>query len=177
MCRNFDGKYTCIGFPSRNGDASKAGVISLAELPVAIMANGNVEGSWDFAKNFFTESYQNSVVERGCGIPVLRDALDDWFAEGMARSDGLYYFNGVDNSFGLNSYIVNGQYLTVPRMLDSDIVCIKNSIENCNSREFTDYEILEIVREETNAYFAGGLTVENTAANIQDRVMDYLGSR
>jgi len=175
MCRNFDGDYCCIGFPSRNGEESMSGAISIAELPIAIISNGNVDGAWDFAREFYCDDYQNSIVERGAGIPVLSDAFENWLSEGMNRSAGLYYTDASGNSvFAPNTYIAGGQNYTVPYMMDDDVVAIKNSILNCKKQEFTDAEIIRIVKEETNIYFAGGITAEETAANIQERVLEYL---
>ena len=173
-CRNFDGDYSCIGFPSRTGEESQSGVISIAELPIAIISNGNVEGAWNFAREFFCDGYQKSIVERGCGIPVLYDAFDEWFSQGMARSAGLYCVdeNGAE-VFCPNTYIVGGQYCTVPYMMDDDVQTIMNSIMICNKPEFTNSDIINIVKAESNLYFAGNITAEETAANIQKKVTDY----
>ncbi|MCQ2494104.1 MAG: hypothetical protein MJ104_05830 [Lachnospiraceae bacterium] len=175
MCRNFDGDYCCIGFPSRNGGDGCSGVISIAELPIAIIRNGNVDGAWNYARRFLLEDYQQSIVERGCGIPVLNDTFEGWFSVGIERSAGLYFTdkNG-DNVFTPNTYIAAGQYCTVSEMTVADTTAIKNSITACTKKEFVDTEIIDIIKEETNLFFDGSITADEAAANIQSRVSAYM---
>lgn len=175
MCRNFDGDFSCIGFPSRSGNAGNSGTISMAELPIAIIRNGNVDGAWSFAREFFCDKYQNGIINRGCGIPVLKDSFDAWFSEGMSRSAGLYCVDESGNNvFCPNTYIAEGQYCTVSYMMEDDALLVKESIIACDEREFTNPVITQIIKEETDRFFAGGITAEETAANIQKRVTEYL---
>lgn len=175
MCRNFDGDFSCIGFPSRSGNAGNSGTISMAELPIAIIRNGNVDGAWNFAREFFCDKYQNGIISRGCGIPVLKDSFDAWFSEGMSRSAGLYCVDESGNNvFCPNTYIAGGQYCTVSYMMEDDALLVKESIMACDEREFTNPAITQIIKEETDRFFAGGITAEETAANIQKRVTEYL---
>lgn len=175
MCRNFDGDFSCIGFPSRSGNAGKSGTISMAELPIAIIRNGNVDGAWSFAREFFCDKYQNGIINRGCGIPVLKDSFDAWFSEGMSRSAGLYCVDESGNNvFCPNTYIAGGQYCTVSYMMEDDALLVKESIMACDEREFTNPAITQIIKEETDRFFAGGITAEETAENIQKRVTEYL---
>ena len=175
MCRNFDGDFSCIGFPSRSGNSGNSGTISMAELPIAIIRNGNVDGAWNFAREFFCDKYQNGIINRGCGIPVLKDSFDAWFSEGMSRSAGLYCVDESGNNvFCPNTYIAEGQYCTVSYMMEDDALLVKESIIACDEREFTNPVITQIIKEETDRFFAGGITAEETAANIQKRVTEYL---
>ena len=175
MCRNFDGEYTCIGFPSRDGYAANSGVITMAELPIAVTNIGYKDGAWDFAKQFFKDDYQKSIIERGVGIPMLLDSFEEWFEVGKSRSAGLYYTDETGNSvFSPNTYMVAGSQSAVPYMMDNDVKVVKDSISACQKSEFTNPGICRIVREEAYKYFAGNISAEETAANIQNRVKGYL---
>ena len=66
---------------------------------------------------------------------------------------------------------------TTPPVTDSEIRMIRELLEGADAIQAGDADILEIISEETGAYFAGQKNAETTAEVIQNRVTLYLNEK
>lgn len=162
----FNGEATAIGFPSRTGDSA---VISTSGLPFAIFSNGNVDGAWSFAREVFTEEYQNSIEY---DIPVLESAFDKWAAKGMERN----YYENEDGTIEYydNYYYIDDVEYVIPVMTQADVDAMKNMITSCSKSQYYNQDIYDIIEEEASACFSGQKTAKEVAGIIQSRVQLYI---
>lgn len=162
----FNGEATLIGFPSRTGDCA---CISTEDMPIVIFNNGNVDGAWSFAREFFTEDYQNSMEYE---IPVLESAFDAWAQKGTERQ---YWVdeNGEKQYYDTTYWIDDVEY-TVPVMTQDEVDTLKAQIKSCTKSQYYNEEVLSIVEEEASACFSGQKSAKEVADIIQSRVQLYI---
>lgn len=162
----FNGEATMVGFPSRTGNSA---CISTDGMPILIFNNGNVDGAWSFARQFFTEDYQNSIEY---DIPVLESAFDAWADKALERQYWLDD-NGEKQYYDTTYYIDDVEY-TVPVMSQDQVDSIKAQIKACTKSHYSNEEVLSIIEEEASALFSGQKTAKEVADIIQSRVQLYI---
>ena len=124
---------------------------------------------WDFARYYLTEDYQKSLE---IGLPVRMDLFEEWAREETRRS---YYMdeNGERVEYDLTLFR-NGEEIVVPPLDQGQLEELIAYVESVTTLPFEDNNVLNIIREEMGAYFAGQKTAEATAKLIQNRVQLYL---
>jgi ABC-type glycerol-3-phosphate transport system substrate-binding protein len=166
----FGETVTFLGIPNNSGES---GLLARPRLETAIMAKSkNPNGSWEFVKGLFT--YGNYYL-KGMGYPplgrfpvlmtelgiaaekVTMPPVETWNGEKIPRLNwlGPNLSNQPDNTEADNAKMfavfdsISG--------IDRNIPAIEN-----------------IIVEETEAFYAGGKTAEETARIIQNRATTYL---
>ncbi len=127
------------------------------------------EAAWEFVRSFFTYDYQIEKAFYGEQLlPVRQDVFDKCLEYFMAKEDYKdknFYQNKEDNS----SYVFS---LPEP-WTEEDAAVYKNLISRIDSclimSGFCD-KISSLINEETEAFYAGDKTAEETAEIIQNRV-------
>lgn len=175
--KTFGGKSTCIGFPTNNGVGN---ILTMAESYAMSSSCQNKEAAWQFLRTFLTEDYQNSSyylptnknafeksLERGMEVTYQQDAngnyLLDENGERIPQSKG----SGTD---GVNTYEF---YATTPRQAEQ----LREVIASATKMMDYDTSIIDIVKEQAAAYFAGQKSAEETAKLIQSKANIYINEQ
>lgn len=136
------------GYPSKDGQA-KAEIQLCSGAKAAISAKSrNKEGAWQFIE--YIQSYKSDFY---AGFP----ARESWFLE---RTQKL-----IQGSFDMAKELECSQ---------EDVDNLLEIIADARYGTSREAEIVDIVLEEAQAYFAENRTAQEAAAVIQDRVQLYL---
>ncbi|MBQ5966344.1 MAG: extracellular solute-binding protein [Clostridiales bacterium] len=149
------GRVSYTGYPSVSG----SGFGAMANMSVGISSfSKHQDEAWDFVKYLLEK---DSLVELGgsFGIPVSRDAVDEKVQSQVKmieeRNSGT-----PDDPATASKYSIE----------DSDIAMYIGQIEHID-RKIANYPaIMNVVKEEAAAYFAGQKSVDDVCAIIQNRV-------
>lgn len=143
----FHEEIALIGFPVSEGSGSAL----LDYRNLAISADSSCkEGAWAFVKYFLSEDYQR---ESGAGFPVREDVLEEQI---KAACDP------------------NGIYSMESPLSEEEAAQYMDFIKSVSRTQLFDQELIEIVTEECQVYFAGEKTAEETAEVIQRRASLYM---
>lgn len=149
------GRVSYTGFPSVSG----SGFGAVANMSVGISAfSKHQDEAWDFVTYLLEK---DSLVKLGgrYGIPVSREALDEKTKTQVAALEKQNQETPDDPALGPKDSIE-----------DSDISKYIDQIEHID-RKIANYPaIMEVVKEEAAAYFAGQKSVDDVCAIIQNRV-------
>lgn len=138
-----------VGYPSDYA----GGPCAMAQCSFGIAeTTKHPEACWDFIKLLLTEQQQGGVIS-SLGFPILRSSLEAQFEKALESTDDQYCIT-VDEE----------EYLL-------------NLIESLEYARFRYEDIQTIIREESEAFFAGDATSEIAAARIQGRVSIYLAEK
>ena len=173
----FGGQATCIGFPTNNGVGN-----TLAMLESYAMSSTchNKEAAWQFLRGFLTEEYQmegyylptnqktfEKQLEKAMEVEYEKDAngnyLLDENGERIPVSRGSVYD-------GMETYDI---YATTPRQAQM----LRDVIASATKMMDYDTSIINIVKEEAAAYFAGQKTAQEVCKLIQSKVNIYINEQ
>ncbi len=149
------GRLSFMGFPSVCG----SGFGAMANMSVGISAfSKHQDEAWDFVTYLLEK---DSLVKLGgrYGIPVSREALDEKTKTQVAALEKQNQETPDDPALGPKDSIE-----------DSDINTYIALVEHID-RKIANYPaIMNVVKEEAAAYFAGQKSVDDVCAIIQNRV-------
>jgi ABC-type glycerol-3-phosphate transport system substrate-binding protein len=169
---DFGEPITFLGYPNSSGGSGiKAGM----RLESAIMAKAaNPDGAWEFVKGL--QSYGDSFIE-SLGYPPL------WYFPSLVSELDIAAKNATIPAFQYDTF--TGERIPRVAWYGTDLSHLPNNTEADNAKMYALFEsidgiyrentaIIDIIKEETAAYFATEKSAEETAAIIQDRVTTYL---
>ena len=173
------GDLCYIGFPSTSGhDGSSFSVSS----PIAITTKcRDKEAAWSFIASALADDYQGDLYY----FPITKSAFDAMAEKAMEKNyeydengDILLDENGdpVEASKGGFSY-GDGPMIEIYAMTQEQYDTVNGLIENTNRIMRYDESLMEIIDDETGAFFAGEKTAEETAQLIQNRVQLYMAEQ
>lgn len=157
---------TLVGYPSEG----KSGPSIEATMRLAISASSkNKEAAWQFVRSFLLEDYQEKV---DFGFPVRREALELMSQTAQERP---YYINeNGEKEYYDETYWVNGQEITSEPITAEKADAFIAFLESLDSFSDLDYNVYNIVAEETGAFYSGQKSAQEVADTIQSRVQIYL---
>ena len=173
----FGGQATCIGFPTNNGVGN-----TLAMLESYAMSSTchNKEAAWQFLRGFLTEEYQmegyylptnqktfEKQLEKAMEVEYEKDANGNYRldenGERIPVSRGSVYD-------GMETYDI---YATTPRQAQM----LRDVIASATKMMDYDTSIINIVKEEAAAYFAGQKTAQEVCKLIQSKANIYINEQ
>lgn len=173
----FGGQATCIGFPTNKGVGN-----TLAMLESYAMSSSchNKEAAWQFLRGFLTEEYQmeggylptnqktfEKQLEKAMEVEYEKDANGNYRldenGERIPVSRGSVYD-------GMETYDI---YATTPRQAQM----LRDVIASATKMMDYDTSIINIVKEEAAAYFAGQKTAQEVCKLIQSKVNIYINEQ
>ena len=144
-------EYPIYGFPMLSGQTY--GIEATNDCCAIYAGSKQKEGAWQFIESLLWDSNQNYHGTANPGFPIRISLLKELAAEAKTHT--------VRTGF-------TRETLTIT---DSEIAILEDIIYNGNlSNTLLDYSIWDVIREETDAYFAGDKSAEETAHVIQSRV-------
>lgn len=173
----FGGSATCIGFPTNHGVGN---VLTTAENYAISSTCRNKDAAWDFVRGFLTEDYQEDTyylptnqnafetnLERGMEITYQQDANGNYIldenGERIPQSRGMV-------STGAETFEI---YATTPRQAEM----LRTAISSAEKMMDYDTSIIDIVKEQAAAYFAGQKSAAETAKLIQSKANIYINEQ
>ena len=162
----FGEPVTFMGFPGVGGNGS---VILSFDAKYSIFAKGaNPEGAWEFLKYFYSEAYQDKIIENVGDFPIRKSTLEKL----ESKSRELIKEYGTNEIVEPFTYVLGNQ-VTVGINTDEDSQKIYDLLNGAVAGR-GNYNVTDIITEEAAAYFAGQKSAEDVAKIIQNRVQNYL---
>ncbi len=155
-----------IGYPTDEG----SGVQISVNYGLAISAKSKyTDVAWDFIKTLLTDDVQTDQWN----FPVTKSALDKALAETMEQD---YYTdeNGEKVYYDQITYIGDTEYTLSP-LTQEQVDDFKTMVDSASVAGNYDTDIMNIINEESAAFFSGDKSADDVAALIQNRVSIYLG--
>lgn len=161
-----------IGFPTENGNGS---YIQLSNAFAISAKSENKDGAWKFLRVFLTEDYQkNDDSKYGYmnGMPVIKSYVRD-MVDQLKQRPYWIDFNGEKIEYD-DTYYLNGQEVILQPFTQGEADRLFDFICSVKTPAFANNDIMKIVTEETDAFFANSTSAKDAAANIQNRVQLYV---
>ena len=155
-----------IGFPTDSG----SGVVLRVDNGLAISDKcQNKDGAWEFIKSTLTDDFQGNQWS----LPVTVSAFDAMMEK--AKEPDYYMEKGEKVYVDSTAYIGQTEY-KLDTITDEQIQEFKDYINGASMVSTTyDSDLMDIVTEEAEAFFAGDKSVDEVADLIQSRASIYLG--
>lgn len=168
----YNGDITFIGYP----DAEKEGSYFSVSSNMGIYSKSEVkEGAWEFIRTFMTKDYQCKEVSNGMmwNVPSRKDALE--FKNKIAMATETF-----KDEYGVEHGVVNSSWgwddleVKIEPSSQEDIDMYMDLINNTKKIGGWNQAIIDIIVEESKAYFSGDKSLDETADIIQNRVKTYV---
>jgi ABC-type glycerol-3-phosphate transport system substrate-binding protein len=168
MKGTFGEDINLIGFPTDNRNGSA--ITPTFELAMSAKTAMS-DGAWQFLRYFFTDEYQDKMVYN---FPVKLSRLESMAAESMKPYSWTDPATGVVTEYPTTWYIGN-ESIEIGEITQQYVDVVKNYLHTLTQVVRYDTNMMNIINEETAAFFAGSKTAEETAKIIQNRVSIYIG--
>lgn len=168
----FGEPVTFVGYPTSKASGSMiSGTGSMAGISAK---SAYKDGAWAFIREELTkEKQEKGTEEENHGFPVMKSALEVRFAKDMEDS---YYEDEDGNkkkepktTWGYDDFEIEIYAAT-----EEDIAAVKKLIESADTMYQYDEQIMNIISEETGAFFEGQKGAKDAADIIQNRVQIYV---
>ena len=158
--------FVRIGYPTESG----SGVLIHASSGVAVAAScQHKDGAWDFIETLLDEDFQGTLWN----LPVLESAFDAMMAEEMEPE---YYEDENGEKVYFENYgWIGGTQILIEQLTEAQVEEFKAELNAGTPASGYDNEIMQIITEESEAFFTGDKTADEVAELIQNRVSIYLG--
>lgn len=175
----FGGEASFIGFPVSEGVGS---ALQISEGGYAVSAKcAEPDAAWQFVRTAFTEDYQ---IERGWGFPTNKKAFDARLKEAMTPE----YEKDASGNFILDE---NGQKKEISRggwgwgsmevefyaLTQAEADQIMGIIRSTTRVIDSDDELMNIILEDTQAYFAGQKSLDDVVRQLQSKMNIYINEQ
>lgn len=168
----FKGDMTFIGYP----DADKEGSYFSFNSNLGIYSKSDVkDGAWEFIRTFMTKDYQGEHVSTGetYYTPSRKDALELKNKIAMATEKFKDEYGNehepTESSWGWDDLEVK-----ITPSTQEEVDMYMDLINNTKKVGGWNQAILDIIIEESKAYFSGDKSVDEVADIIQNRVKTYV---
>lgn len=162
----FDGEVTFVGYPCED----KVGSYFTFSNMLGMSSSSEVkDGVWEFIRTFMTKEYQDTL---GGGADVLMDSTRTDSFEKMIEQKmqpNFYAEKYVDTHTSWCDYAVELKPVT-----KEQVEKYKELILHTKKPMQQNMTVINIIIEESQAYFAGDKDVDETAKIIQNRITTYV---
>ena len=160
-----------VGYPS--SDRSGAGLY-IDQLFAINSKTKDADAAWDVVKCLYSSMDQVSGPYYGLGFPASMKEFDEMCADRMKEhkeTDEYGYTYNYDTIY------IGNEELVMKPLTQDEIDKLKDYILSVDKLIYTDDEIINIVMEEADPFFAGQKTAEEVAGIIQSRVSIYINEK
>ena len=161
----FGEDVTLIGFPAANKNGSALD----ASLSFAMSSKSqNKEGVWEFLRYFLSYEYQKDAY----GFPTNLKRYEELKQEAMQKP---YYYDENQNKVEYDmTYYIDDTEIIIPPMTKEEVQEFEDFLFSLNQPTVYNEDLLNIIKEEAAAYFAGQKRAEEVSKIIQSRVQIYV---
>lgn len=170
----FGEKVSYVGYPNSERQGN---LIQSASGSVGIAAkSGHKDGAWEFVKSLISEEFQDSLVRDhgNWGFPVRKSSLEKQFELDMKAE---YYEdeNGEQVEQMKTSWGYDDFSMDIYAATQEEVDGVKALIESCERISGNvDNQLVNIITEESEAFFKGQKSAADTAGVIQNRAQIYV---
>lgn len=155
-----------IGFPTDGGQGSAIGIDSGFSISAK---SKNKDGAWEFVRHFFTEEYQSTIDYE---LPLSVNAYDALIEKAKQRP---FYYDENNNKVEYDeTYYIGDVEVIIKPSTDKDIEEVMTFIKSVDSIYRVDEDLMNIIREEAEAFYAGKKSAEEVSKIIQSRASIYV---
>ena len=170
----FGEEIAYVGYP--NSDRSGNLIYSSGGSMGMSARSKHKDGAWEFMKTLISEEYQASLVrEHGnWGFPIKKSALEAQFEMDMTP---VYYTdeNGKQVEEMKTSWGYDDFNIDIYAATEEEIKQVKELIASADKLSGNvNEQLVNIVTEETEAFFKGQKSAADTAGVIQNRIQIYV---
>lgn len=169
--QKFGEDITYIGYPNKE----KQGTYFKFDRQVAICSNSDAkEEAWEFIRIFMTKDFQGKNMTYA--MPTRQDCFNLKMKEKMTTEP-------YTDEFGREIEPLEGTWLWGSVEMEQkpvsqeEVDVFVNLIENTKTCGSCDEEMLNIILEESQAYFSGRKKLDKTAKIIQKRITTYINEQ
>ncbi len=166
----FENDASYKGFPSMD---QSGGRFEFSNAIAMTSDCSDKEAAWDFMKYLISEEYQGKYLQNLYAVPTRSDVFEEYLNCLTATKDGTDKY-GNKIKVRNNSVDFDGVSIKIKPLTNEEIDTYKKMIENSKGIWEPDKKVLDIVKEEAAAYFAGDKSVDDVCKVIQDRVTTYV---
>lgn len=165
----FRDDITAVGYPGVKGNGA------ILENPGSVLAISKQseykEGAWEFVKYMLSEEYQSNYIRYD--NPIHKGAFEKQMAE-AAKAE--YYKNekGEEVESPKMTYGWDNFEVSVYHATEEDIKEYRELLEGATVLASYDEEIMSMIEEEVEPFFAGKKSAKDVANVIQGRVKIYV---
>ena len=163
------GEVAHVGFPGMKANSS---VITSSITPMVISAKSkNIDAAWDFVRYYLTEEYQTS--DYMYGLSVQKKVFEEQAKQAMERPHWTNEETGEKEYYDY-TYWINEEEIVLDVFSQKEVDEICNFIYSVDKLSYYNQDIINIVIEEAESYFADTKKAEEVARIIQSRVQIYV---
>ncbi|MBQ9512184.1 MAG: hypothetical protein IJR58_03230, partial [Lachnospiraceae bacterium] len=156
------------GFPY-DGEKNYASITMDLQLAISESCK-HKEDAWQYLRKFLLPEYQDTITY---AYPMRLDSLEKMGQRAMEKA---YYDNGNgEREYYERTYYLDDQQIKLPNLTQEDVDIVMEQVKSVNYMQYTDAKVLEIIEEETAAFFSGQKTAQEVGDIIQNRVRMYVG--
>ncbi len=164
---SFGEKITMIGYPSGNGNGSAIE----PNLQFGLSAKStNKEGAWQFLRYFLTDEYQMEKIDYGMPLSIAK--LDKMLQD--VQKVPTYTDEAGNEVESPEYYYIGDVEILIDPMTEAEANELRELIFGFNTVYNYDQNLINIVKEESAAYFGGQKPAKEVAKIIQSRVQIYI---
>lgn len=168
----YKNEMTFIGYPNKDKEGSYFSFNS----NIGIYSKSDVkDGAWEFIRIFMTKDYQGKQVSNGntWSTPTRKDALELRNKIAMATEKFKDEYGNEHESTD-SSWVWDDFEVKIKPSTQEEVDMYMDLIDNTKKVGGWNQAILDIIIEESKAYFSGDKNVDETADIIQNRVKTYV---
>ena len=162
-----------VGFPTTASGERVRSFFSPDSAIAITAACADTDAAWSFIRSVLSEEYQSQIWD----FPVLKSAFDAKLAEAMKQE---FYTdengNQVEQSKGGIGY-GNDEMIEIYAVTEEQKDIFMELLHSTTKVNSYDENIMNIITEETGAYFAGQKTVDEVVKVIQNRANLYIAEQ
>lgn len=156
-----------IGFPSSGG---KGAYLSYDRAYCISSRSKNGDGAWEFLRYYLTDEYQESITRYN--LAVQKDIFEERAQEALNRP---YWIDEEGEKHEYDDYFyMNGESFVLEPMTQEQIDKLVNYIYSVDNAYFYNPDIVNIIKEEVEAYFTDQKEAAEVANIIQRRAQVYV---
>ncbi|MBD5460299.1 MAG: extracellular solute-binding protein [Lachnospiraceae bacterium] len=162
----FGEPVTFIGFPTESGNGS---IIQTSNRYAISAKSRNKAGAWEFMRYYFTDEYQDGSYY----MPVNKEIWMEHARQAMER------YSWTDAETGEVYYEdytawIGGESIVIDPLSQEEVDALYDFVCSLDTPYYYDEDIVNIINEEAEAFFAGQKSVEQVAEIIQGRAQIYV---
>lgn len=160
----YGGDLAFVGYPTANGSGT---AISFQGNQLAINARTDKQdAAWEFVKYYLLNASD------GENFPVVKTQFEETMVKAMEPEMVVSVEGTYEAAKG--SYYDDDVYIEVFEAAQEEVAAVQALIDEADNRYEYNVEILNIINEEAQGYFAGQKDLDATTEIIQNRVTLYL---
>lgn len=172
MAINLNGMFgedvVYVGFPTEDKNGA---VVCAREKRYAISAKSeNIDGAWEFLRYFMTKEAQEKTT---WSLPIRKDVLMEKSKEAMQKPYYIDEESGEKVEYD-NYFEVNGEQIILEPLNQQQLDQVIAAISSANKSLYSNEELLNIITEESAAFFEGQKNAKDVAQIIQSRAQIYV---